>query len=95
MARFRFKRKKLNISRVVSKLAVVLVSLYAGGVIVTQLGQVMNGTTSPFNQGLTLIGWTVSTGGQIQAYSGSGILAVIGIIGVASIVLEFVELRMK
>ncbi|MBD3249915.1 hypothetical protein GF336_07755 [Candidatus Woesearchaeota archaeon] len=52
-------------------------------------GNVMNGTSSPFYTGLSLIGWTV-TGNQITATSGSGVLAVVGIIAIAQIVTEFV-----
>lgn len=91
---FRMKRKKVNINRVVVKIVATVIGLYVGGTIMSQLGTVMNGTTSPFYQGLTLIGWTVSATGQITATTGSGILAVIGIVGIASIVTEFVEFSM-
>ena len=84
-------RKGVNIQRVVTKLVATLIALWAGGVIVTEIGSVMNGTTSPFYKGLTLIGWTVDSDSTITATSGSGILAVIGIIGIASVVLEFVQ----
>lgn len=98
------KRSKVNIGRVVSKIAVSLIALYAGGVVVTTLGEVMNGTCSPFYRGLSLIGWTVGSAtcsttsatnaNTITDTTGSGILAVIGIIALASIVLEFVEIKM-
>lgn len=95
MARWKLRyRRNVNIPRVVAKIAGVLIALYVGGTIVTQLGSVMNGTTSPFYQGLTLIGWTVNSSGGITSTSGSGILAVIGIVGIAAIVMEFVEFRM-
>ena len=86
-------RKNVSILRVVSKLTVTLIALYAGGTIVNEVGNVMNGTTSAFYPGLALIGWTVSSTGEITATSGTGILSVVGIIGVASVVLEFVEMR--
>ena len=116
----RFK-KDFNIGRIVSKVTATIVALYAGGTIVSALGEVMNGTSSAFYEGLELIGWTVGdsltngTAGNyysecisgtilvqatapsatcITSVTGTGILAVFGIIGVASIVLEFVELRM-
>lgn len=85
--------KDVNIGRVVTKVLVTIVALYAGGTVLTQLGTVINGTTSPFYQGLTLIGWTVSNG-TVTATTGSGILAVVGIVAIASIVMEFVKIRM-
>lgn len=93
MAKLRF-NNKINVSRVVTKVVVAVIALYVGGTIMTQIGNVMNSTTSPFYQGLSLIGWTVSTSGQITNTSGSGVLAVIGIIAIGSIVTEFVRLRM-
>lgn len=77
----------------------------------TVFGQVMNCTASPFYEGLSLIGWTVtdnvnqsgaacaswpSADGSliynnvITSTSGSGVLAVVGIIAIAQIVTEFV-----
>ena len=91
---YRMRMRKVNISRVVSKLVNVIIALYVGGTIVTELGNVMNETTSAFYSGLTLIGWTVSTARQITATTGSGILSVIGIVGIASIVTEFVSFSM-
>lgn len=93
MAKFRMSYRQPNISRVVAKIAGAVIALYVGGEIMTQLGTVMNGTTSAFYTGLTLIGWTVSSN-QITATTGSGILGVIGIIAIAGIVLEFVKFRM-
>lgn len=121
MASFR-RKQNVNIGRVVAKIVVTVIALYAGGVIMTSLGAVMNGTSSPFYQGLTLIGWTVgnpitngtagyyctcaqpavctaasttaSTSQCITSVSGTGILAVIGVLGIAAVVMEFVEFRM-
>lgn len=96
MAKFQMRyRQNWSIGRVVTKIVITLLSLYVGGTIVTEIGKVMNSTTSPFYKGLTLIGWTVSTSGQITDTTGSGILSVIGIVGIASVVMEFVEIRMK
>ena len=98
------KRQGINIPRVVSKVAGTIIALYAGGYVITTLGDVMNGSCSPFYKGLKLIGWSVGThlctdtsasnANTIYSTSGSGVLAVVGIIGVASIVLEFVEFRL-
>lgn len=92
MAKFRF-RKKLNIGKVVAKLVGTIVALYVGNEIISQVGTVMNGTTGPFNNGFKLIGWTV-TSNQITATTGAGVLSVIGLVGIASIVMEFVEYKM-
>lgn len=94
MAKFRMRRKKINVGRIVAKVVGTVIALYVGGTIMSELGDVMNGTTSPFYQGLTLIGWTVSDAGQITATTGSGVLAVIGIIGIGSLVTEFVTFSM-
>lgn len=111
MVRIRFNRS-VNIGSVVKKLVYTILSLYVGGTIVTTFGTVMNCTQSPFYQGLTLIGWTVTstvtnmsaTCGQvvgttgsatgynvITSVSGSGVLSVIGIIGIANVVMDFVK----
>lgn len=96
MARYKVgMRKKINVGRVVGKIATVVIVLWVGGTILTEIGDVMNGTSSPFYSGLSLIGWTVDATNTITSTSGSGILAVVGIIAVASIVLEFVEFKLK
>lgn len=84
-------KRGIDVGEVVKKIVKAVLSLYVRGTILIQLGLVMNGTTSPFYTGLKLIGWTVSTSGQITDTTGSGILAVVGIIAIASVVLEFVE----
>lgn len=103
MARVRFKRN-LNINRIVVKIVATVLGLYVGGYILTEIGEVMNATCSPFYTGLSLIGWTVGTAtctttsasdtNTITSTSGSGILAVVGIVAIASIVTEFVEFSM-
>lgn len=96
MARVRF-RKKINIGRVITKVVTTALVLYVGGLIMTQIGSVVNGTTSPFNVGYSLIGWDVTSAGLVDATSspGTGLLSVVGVIGFASVVLEFVEFRLK
>lgn len=109
-------KKNLNIGRIVAKIVGTVLGLYVGGTLMVEVGNVMNGTQSPFYRGLTLIGWTVGStrtngttftacGGDtylptlvaspsascITSTSGSGILAVVGIVGIASIVMEFVQ----
>lgn len=118
MARVAF-RKRINVSRVVAKIASTVIALYVGGTILTQLGTVMQCTQSPFYSGLNLIGWTISNSFPVNATSATcnttqypalsagslnnlitsttastGLLSVIGIIAVASIVLEFVQFKM-
>lgn len=94
MVKARF-NKNYNIGRVVTKIAVTVISLWVGGLVINVLGGVMNGTSSPFYKGLQLIGWTVdSSTNTITDYSGAGILAVVGLLGIASIVMEFVEIKM-
>jgi hypothetical protein len=94
MAKMKFNRN-VNINKVVGKLAYTLIALWVGGTILTVLGNVMNGTESPFYQGLSLIGWTV-TDGQITSTSSAntGVLMIVGLVGIASIVLEFVQFKM-
>ena len=89
MAKIRF-NKNFDVNRVVKRLVQTVLALYVGGTIMTTFGTVMNGTTSPFYTGLTLIGWTVSSN-VITATSGSGVLAVVGIIAIAQIVTEFIN----
>lgn len=85
--------KNFSIKRVVTKLIVTLIVLWVGGELLSAVGSVMNGTSSPFYQGLTIIGWTVDATNTITATTGSGILTVVGIVGLASIVLEFVQFQ--
>jgi hypothetical protein len=88
-------RKDFSISEVVTRLVVTILALYVGGTILTQIGSVINGTTSPLYGGLTLIGWTVTNGTVTNTTSNSGILAVVGIIGIASIVMQFVKFKFR
>jgi hypothetical protein len=86
-------RKGINIPRVVAKVTGVIIALYVGNEIISQVGSIVNGTTGPFNNGFKLIGWTV-TSNQVTATDGAGVLSVIGIVGIASIVMEFVQFNM-
>ena len=97
MARRRYKvrfRKKVNVPRVVAKTAGVIIALYVGNEIINQIGDIVNGTTGPFNDGFKLLGWTVDANNTVTDTTGSGILSVVGIVGLASIVMEFVQFRM-
>jgi NADH:ubiquinone oxidoreductase subunit 6 (subunit J) len=89
--------KKVNISRVVTKIVVTVLALYVGGTILNAIGLVVENTTSPLYGGLSLIGWTVSAANKITAtQTGTGgILTVIGIVGIASVIMEFVVLKMN
>lgn len=96
----RFNRN-FNVNRVVKRLVQSILALYVGGTIMTVFGTVMNDTSSPFYTGLSLIGWSVSSSttdigcgtvsGCIYSTSGSGVLAVVGIIAIAQIVTEFIS----
>lgn len=84
-------KKGVRINKVVTKIVVTVLALYVGGTIMTQIGNVMVNQTSPMYSGLQLIGYTVDATGKITSVNGTGILAVIGIVGIASVVTEFVE----
>ena len=97
MARRRFRigmRKKINIQRVVSKIVGSIIVLYVGGQLLSAVGNVVNGSTSPFYQGLTIIGWTVTNGQVTDTTTGTGILTVVGIIAIASVIMEFVYFKL-
>lgn len=119
---FRMKMKKdVSVKRVVTKIAVTVLTLYVGGTILNSIGDVLLFTESPFYTGLTLIGWEV---GDVPLYtatnystdcanssvsalqtppglsetcvtstSGTGILTVVGLVAIASIVMEFVDFK--
>jgi hypothetical protein len=81
---------RFNINNVVKRLVYTILALYVGGTIINTFATVMTGTSSPFYSGLSLIGWTVNSTNHITATSSTGVLAVVGIIGIASIVTEFI-----
>jgi hypothetical protein len=60
--------RNFNIGRVVSKLGYTLLSLFVGGYFITELGNTMQGSCSPFYNGLALIGW--KTGNNATAVAG-------------------------
>lgn len=112
-------KKNVNVKRVVTKIALTVLVLYVGGTILSEIGDVLLFTESPFYEGLTLIGWTVgdypmwnsshfanecanlSVGTTaapgattcVTDVSGAGILTVIGLVAIASIVMEFVDFK--
>ena len=49
----------VNIWRVVMKVIITLVALWGGGIAMTSIGTSITNTTSPFYQGLSIIGYTV------------------------------------
>lgn len=97
------RRKSVNVMRIGMKVIGTVIALYASGYMLTVMGTVMNSTCSPFYEGLTLIGWTVSNtyctttsavnANTISATSGSGILSVIGLLAIVWILFEFIEVR--
>ena len=68
-----------------------ILGLYVGGTMLSAFGTAMNATTSALYNGLELIGWTVNTSNTITDTSGGAILSVLGIIAIASVVLEFIR----
>lgn len=87
-------RRNINVPQIVGKIMTLTIGLYVGGVILNTLGETVKGTTSPFHQGLTMLGWNVtSTGTVVETNSGAGILGVIGIIGIAKIILSMIQTR--
>ena len=86
-------KKSINIPRVIAKTTGVIIALYVGNEIINQIGTIVNGTTGPFNNGFKLIGWDVVEN-EVTATDGTGVLSVIGVVGIASIVMEFVEFNM-
>ena len=58
--RVRFKgMANVNVWRVVIKVIIVLVALWGGGIALDAIGDSIANTTSPFYQGLSIIGYTV------------------------------------
>lgn len=116
MARLRFKRGQ-HVSTIIPKLLRTVLSLYVGGTVLTELGNIARFTESGMWPGLRVIGWTVgnwplynsthyatscanTTLGAlttdshttcITATTGSGILSIVGIIGIAYIITNFVS----
>lgn len=90
--------KEVNISRVMARVVMIVLALYVGGTIMSEMGSTMNNTCSPFYEGLSLIGWTItpsnmSNGGCITETPTTGILSIIAIVGIVSIIFEFVRMR--
>jgi hypothetical protein len=91
---FRFK-KKIDIGRVISKLAVLVLTLWVGNEILNAVAVAMNGTSNIFSQGLTLIGFNSTNGVMDGTVSSGGLISIVGIVAVASLVLEFVEFKLR
>lgn len=91
---FRMK-KKIDIGRVISKLAVLVLTLWVGNEILEAVATAMNGTSNIFAQGLKLIGFNADNGVMDGTVSSGGLISIIGIIAVASLVLEFVEFKLR
>lgn len=106
-------RKNFSISEVVTRLVITILALYVGGTILTEVGKLVNCTSSPFNGGFTLLGYSVGSvngstcttvngvtagatyyGNTVYSISNnSGILVIIGIVGIASIIMQFVKFK--
>lgn len=87
----RIQFRDYNVGRIVSKLIAGIIALYTGTIIIEELGKVMNGTTSQYYRGLSLIGWSIDNN-TITSTNSSGIILVIGVVTIASVVMEFVRI---
>lgn len=88
-------RKNVNVTGVIVRVVATLIALYAGAIMLDVMGSIINGTTSPLYVGLKLIGYTVSSTGAVTATNGTGIMAIIGLAGIASVVMQFVEFKLR
>lgn len=109
-------KKGVNIGRVVAKVLATVLALYVGGTVMSAFGSTVICTYSPFYDGLSLIGYTITDSSVVNAtttvcnttaplngitagtynnlitsVSGTGVLAVIGILGIGAVVMEFVK----
>lgn len=85
-------KKGINIKRVVVKLVSTIIALYVGNEVIGAIAGIMEGSTGVFNNGFKLLGWNVTDGTIVSTSGGStGLLTVVGIVGIASIVTEFVD----
>lgn len=95
--RYRFRmNKQASMGRLIQKITTAIIMLWVGGSVVYEVGQVLvnEGTISPFLKGLTLIGFTVNSTGVVTAGpTGSGLLVVVGLVAIASVVMEFVRIE--
>ena len=104
IGRFRFSaRKKINISGVITKIAVTIIALWVGGEIITKVAEAIGNATTPFHKGFTLIGFNEQTSQCTDTTSSlclngtvstTGILSVVGLVAMASIIMDFVNVRM-
>lgn len=108
MAKFSF-RKKVNVNKVITKIAVVVLALWVGSEILNSVAVAMNTSASAFQSGLTFLGFDTTTyantsvtecvpGDYLTCFNGdittTGILSIVGLIAGASIVLDFVKISM-
>jgi hypothetical protein len=56
-------QKSGNVMTLVGSITTVLIALYAGGILMDALGDLLLHTANPFYQGLNLIGYTVGSSG--------------------------------
>lgn len=93
MAKFSFK-KNINIGRVIGKIVTTILTLWVGSMVIESVAVAMNQTESIFTTGLEFIGFGTTSGTLNGTVSTTGILSIIGIVAVASIVMEFVTVRL-
>ena len=84
-------KRQLKPHRILFKLIIGAMALYTGNHILESIGKIINGTTSPFYSGLTLIGWSVTEEGTIHGTSSTGFIALTGLILIVLVIAEFIE----
>lgn len=89
------RNRKVNVMGVVRKMAYTILGLFVGAFLLDAIGDIVvaQNLASGLWQGATVIGWTVNASNQVTATSGTGILALVGVIGFLSILMEFVTVR--
>ena len=92
MARtLRFK-KKVDINKVTTKIVVLAITLWVAGLILHSVADAMKGTTPIFAKAYALLGFVLDSNNTITGQiNPTGFMTIIGVVGVASIILEFVE----
>lgn len=87
-------RKNVRIGRVIGMITSTALALWVGSSILSSVAVSMNQTTNIFAKGFTLIGFGASATGVLDGtVSTTGILSVVGLIGFASIVLQFIQVK--
>jgi hypothetical protein len=87
-----FKQPK-SIMAVIKKLTYTVIALWVGGLILTAVASAMNGTTTPFAEGLAILGFEHTSGTMDGTVSSTGLLTVIAVIGATNIIMDFLSIK--